>query len=700
MIDTVTIYRRGARVRRAIPIETGASELKLAGLPLALDDGSVRLSVAGDTVRAVDVRVGVEVPPLDPALRPPRDEELLASEQAVSALRADVDRLGHALARLDALHIAPRPRPKRGTPPPASPADARRGLARLRSKEAERIAAELGARKAELRGAERKHAELVDRDERASNARNAQTHELRKTALVRLDGRAEPGATLYVEYLVPGACWSPAYTVWVEDDARVRVAMRALVAQRSGEDWSGAKIVLSTADPDAWVALPELTKLRIGRTQPRRPKRGWRAPPEGARELYADYDAVFGEPEPDLDELYTTVSAREAPADLGVMDSMSGMVGGEGAAPQAMPVASFAAPLAKRRMVAAPAPASRLSAGELDAADAVGSVMDAPARAGSPPPPGAAQLMYGALEEQAAAPELARAFELDVEAMAYGRLRMFGPSSERRGELALMGLAEIYAEGLEVSIDVGVAIRIALGRAEVDAGALPPGQRLPETPDAFDYAYASDVPADIPSDGAFHVVPVAEYALPATLRHVAVPREASDVFRLLEIECPDAALLAGPADVYEMKRGEYGYLMTTQVAPTAPRSKLTLGLGVEQAIKLSRNTTFAEQKTGLLGGGLALVHDIAIEVKNNAAGAAAIEVRECIPTKRRDDDDIEIAVGQVTPPWAPFDQDDTIEGGYAWKLHLAAGEATTLKASYAVRIAAKHQLVGGNRRES
>src|SRR5439155_26941655 len=108
------------------------------------------------------------------------------------------------------------------------------------------------------------------------------------------------------------------------------------------------------------------------------------------------------------------------------------------------------------------------------------------------------------------------------------------------------------------------------------------------------------------------------------------------------------------------KRGEYGYLLTTRINPTAPRTDLVLGLGVEQSIKIARNVTFTEQSTGLLGGGLALVHDIAIDLKNNLARPAEIEVRERIPIKREDDDDIAVELGGVEPEWQEWDQDDSL----------------------------------------
>jgi hypothetical protein len=56
--------------------------------------------------------------------------------------------------------------------------------------------------------------------------------------------------TLELEYFVPGARWVPAYQCRMSRDGReTTLALRALVCQRSGEDWSAAKLELSTAAP-------------------------------------------------------------------------------------------------------------------------------------------------------------------------------------------------------------------------------------------------------------------------------------------------------------------------------------------------------------------------------------------------------------------------------------------------------------------
>ncbi|MEQ8957290.1 MAG: DUF4139 domain-containing protein, partial [Coleofasciculus sp. C2-GNP5-27] len=96
---------------------------------------------------------------------------------------------------------------------------------------------------------------------------------------------------LIVEYFVPGARWTPTYLCRLESSTNTAaIAVRAFLCQRTGEDWSGVRLELSTANPMTWCELPELPSLRLGRTQPIPRKSGWRLPPIGATTLFADYD--------------------------------------------------------------------------------------------------------------------------------------------------------------------------------------------------------------------------------------------------------------------------------------------------------------------------------------------------------------------------------------------------------------------------
>ena len=67
---------------------------------------------------------------------------------------------------------------------------------------------------------------------------------------------------------------------------------------------------------------------------------------------------------------------------------------------------------------------------------------------------------------------------------------------------------------------------------------------------------------------------------------------------------------------------EGSFLLSTQVSTSGPEEELTLGLGVDQGVKVSRNSHFREETTGLMGGALLLTHKVVVEVANQNPYAA------------------------------------------------------------------------------
>jgi hypothetical protein len=721
-IESVTVYASGAAVTRVAELAPAGgawpAQVRLVNLPLALEDGSVKVRVegAGDAVpAAVGVRVALEVP--DVAKPEPADAEALReARREVLLLRARLGDCTRLAERLSQLAMPDRPEGKEGEPPPPSPHAARLGLLEFQQ---ERLAA-LGEEKRDLevrrRGAEERLADLLDRKRRAGTAREAREHELRKTAVVSLrvpvGGGAVP-ARLVLEYHVPGARWAPSYVLRFEKDwSRVGLALRAMVAQRTGEDWRGVRLTLSTADRQAWTELPEMTSIRIGRWQPP-PRSGWRPPPVGAEDLYDDFDRadIPERPEPAMPE----EEPEPAPeAEAATERRPKGDVGAAaGATPRQAPRPSARPPMAKKAMAPPPPPPAPPAAA-------------APMPCSAPAPMRAAKLERARAasvrdEEMVAAEECAASFDAfgaddrsagappqepepaggPGEWLEYGRLRMPGPAESGRGRLARAEAASLYLELLaqiqvKVRFDVVSVVESARDAAE-DLGDLPPAHDYPGSVGGFDYAYPAEPAAEIPSDGQFHAIPLLSREGPAGLYYVTVPREAPDVFRFTELVNPlDAPLLAGPADVYA--GGDF--LMTVPVRLTAPRGRLTLGLGVEEALKVARNTTFAEEASGLLGGTLNLRHEIRIELRNLLKAPAQVEVRERIPVTAEGEKDVKVAVTAVAPPWEPYEPEgEGLKGGHRWLVPVKAGETAALKAAYTVTLPGKMEIVGGNRRE-
>ncbi|ACY14518.1 mucoidy inhibitor MuiA family protein [Haliangium ochraceum] len=707
---------------------------------------------------AVDARVALDVPEVAESPEPARSEALRAALIEEERVRDQIAQVERALERIAALELAPRPEGEEGAPPPASPMASRLAMLSFRS---ERQSA-LGARKRELqddlRRASERRAELEERERRASSARQIEEHELRKSVVVRVRAGQAQAARLVLSYHVPGARWAPAYSIRFDRSLReADLSMRAVVCQGTGEDWSGVSLLLSTAQPQRWTELPELRSIRIGRMQPPPARTGWRPPPDDRDALYGDYDRAFGPPAPAgagvggragaaarpaptgevaaaYDEGHTT-GMYQAPADA-YADKFQESLGGDfddemdeaparydegqtsparGGIPgtfregDTQPARVPPMPPAMARSSAPPPPPQ--AAPFMDIARSKKMKPEAPMpkrrRSFTAPAPGAA--LFGSVADGGggSATEIMATAELRVasELLAYGSLRMPPPGAGGRGKLAPASGGELYLRELSrlevrISVDVFAAIAHAAEHARsVVRKPLPPRHAVPRDEDGFDYAYPAEAPVDIPSDRSFHALPLSQHKVSGRSRYVVVPRETRDVFRFVEIASPlSAPLLPGPADVYI---GE-DFLVTTDVRATPPRGSLRLGLGVEQGIKVSRNTSFEERATGLMRGSLALRHHIRIEVANRLERAALVEVRERIPVPAiEDDSDVEVAALEASPPWQPYEQEDApVRGAHYWLVELAPGEEQPLSAHYEVRIAGKHELVGGNRREA
>ena len=667
-IEHVTIYARGARVRRVTRISDPPSKIRIGGLPLAVIDDTVRVEVEGPAI-ATTVRAGVDAPAAPAA--PEDSAELRGAKRRVVLADAEISRVEAAIARLDASSsIAEDPTDD----PPAAWAAivaARRSVVTVRAERTLALHEQRATARREREEAERLLTTIADREARAGTAKAPKQHELRKYIDVELTGSGP--IVLHVEYLVDAARWAPSYVARIEErggrggvEEGVALEVRAVVAQETGEDWTAVPLRLSTAEPTRFAPLPELAAQRIGRKQHEPARAGFRAPPVGADALYADYERDVT-PLRKREVVITRRPAEKTPVFDAKPFAFKQEVWDEesSAAKEA-----FVTPPSGMPMPSAPPQAYAVDRGLVRARTAVerprGEVLPP-----EPPPPSASTPL-----------------------LDYGNLVMAPPSSPARGRL-IPAPSDSY---------VGQPI-VEAGRRNVSSLALPPGCSE-DWSHTYDYAFATDGAVDVRSDGAWHSIAVTACATAAKLHHVAVPRERADAFRLATFANPLAGpLLPGPIDVYDRGR----FLVTSRVVYTPPGAPVDVGLGVDPAVKIARNTEFREEASGMLRGALKLLHAVAIEIDNVSGRAIDLEVRERIPVTREGDDDIELTLGRVDPAWERWTPDarspgsasgsERLRGGYRWRIAVPAGQKRTLRAAYEVKIPAKAELVGGNRRE-
>ncbi len=290
-LDAVTLYARGAHVRRTVELPTdmppGDVLVLVDNLPMAADAGSFRAALEGGERQLVSVAVALEAPQGDisPSDMAQKVHDLTA---AIGRQQSEIDALEHHARLLGDLQLNPRLRPNRDP----DKAHGRIEQAVATSTLLQDLLAEVEARLLNLRDSvarltrERNETELLHKQQ--STQERLPAHHPRQRVAIAISGDGAAGRLTLI-YTVP-ARWWPVYTVNLWDQARrAEWTREALVAQASGEDWNDVELALSTADLVDDMRLPQLPALRLGKSQPP-PRKGFRPPPAGLEALFASYD--------------------------------------------------------------------------------------------------------------------------------------------------------------------------------------------------------------------------------------------------------------------------------------------------------------------------------------------------------------------------------------------------------------------------
>jgi len=321
-IDRVKLYAAGATVSRVAELADRNEVVEIPGLPLALDDSTVRVRVESGSGNsafaaiATDVRIGLGVPPQTETQAFPPEAEISTARTEVQQLEELLTVIDHEIKVISRIEIPQRLIGEGEKAPPPSPTMMRMAIANYKNQQIRDRMQEQREIREKLRQAQENLNDLLEKQSRASSAKEARPHELRKLAIIRLtypeidSNQPLSCQRLILEYFVPGTRWTPTYICRLDTVANTAtIAMRALICQKTGEDWNGVSLELSTAEPMMWCDLPELPSLRLGRAQPTPQKSGWRLPPVGAELLFEDYDRdrqkqpLFNEEEEEKDSL-------------------------------------------------------------------------------------------------------------------------------------------------------------------------------------------------------------------------------------------------------------------------------------------------------------------------------------------------------------------------------------------------------------
>ncbi|MGJ5803739.1 DUF4139 domain-containing protein [Streptomyces europaeiscabiei] len=693
-LDSVVVYAQGAVCRRlARGIVPPDGRVRVTGLPRSLDPGSLRVRVLGAPgIRVTEARVDVEAEPLGTGTTDELRREVDRLRDEYAAARGRRDRQSSLIEEVRALHPVP-PARKREDPHRRTPVDAWLELADFVDERLAGLHARLVELEEALHHVEHEFTVAADRLARASTDAPSAYVETTVCAVLTLDGAddAEPEVEVELEYGVPGAVWVPTYRLTHrQGEGTGRLVLRASVAQRTGEDWTGVRIALATADLRRRTDLPRLRSIRIGRRQPAPAPSGWREPPAGLADLFTGYEAVGPRPATTAAPAAAVVGSATVGAAGGFASTavVSGPVpppppppasqgyGGPAAAAPAPGAAygpaptSFGGEMAAFAQPAPSRPAGRARTGGSSFAGAPAPMAPAaPGRAAPPPPPA-----------PVAGPPQPSDAELD-----YAALVLCGPDEYggRRGRLFPDSPYDPVAAEYR-------------RRAEAVAALPLPGQavRPRESAGSFDHRFDATARADIPSDGTWHTVTVGEIPVGLRTEYLCVPSVEQTVYATLVLSnATDQALLAGPVEVTV----DDDFLLTASLPTLAPGGVRRVGLGPAEGIRVTRRTNLHESTSGLRNNTTVLDHRVHVELANRLAGPVTVEVRERVPVTSEPGVRIDERADWTTPEEGTG-PDHHAPGTRVWRVDLPAGSTAALDGGYEIRIPTGKALAGGNRR--
>jgi uncharacterized protein (TIGR02231 family) len=280
-ITGVVLYPGSATVERSAPVAPGSGRLQMTGLPANFDVRTLRVE-ADDGIRIGEVAVqdesradalGEREAALEARIQALKDERAALEAEAKTA----------ELVRDYLAALSRRPALEGGTSAAIDPKAIPAVLEAIRRGAADAYGA-LQRVEIRKRGADKTLAALErDLARLKSGARDART--------LAIGYSASRAGELRASYQVANAGWKPAYRAALDSSAsRVALERQAIVMQRTGEDWRGVRLRLSTGQPRAAAIIdPAPWELVIKPQTPSAPL---------ARTAASDKEAVADERRP------------------------------------------------------------------------------------------------------------------------------------------------------------------------------------------------------------------------------------------------------------------------------------------------------------------------------------------------------------------------------------------------------------------
>ena len=265
-IVEVTVYADRAQVTREASIDGGAATASydFAALPGWIDEASVRVALSPRGEQGAGRIVDVET--RRTFLAQASDGEVRQAEAALVEIADQIAVLNDELAVLEAegrfvdeIRLFSLDKLPRDVAVREVTAGELTAAVDFLGGNLRRLAAKRRQIGQERRALEPEHAARKRRLEEVRQ--RAQLEE--RSVVVTVDGVG--AATLSLTYMLPGATWLPVHEVRSRrDEPAVALASYAEVRQTTGEDWSGARLMLATQRSTETLRIPEVEALLLG----------------------------------------------------------------------------------------------------------------------------------------------------------------------------------------------------------------------------------------------------------------------------------------------------------------------------------------------------------------------------------------------------------------------------------------------------
>jgi uncharacterized protein (TIGR02231 family) len=276
-VDAVTVFLSGAEVTRLakVKLDKGEHTIIVNDVPASAVPGSIR--VEGKATGKI------EIGSVDTARKLLQREESQAADVKRKELEDRIEQLKDERTTIDAqaqaaaiqkklianLAELPKRRPSSETPAAAGD-DWQRVLSLIPQAANESAKLSLDAQQ-KIRALDRNIKDLRNQLASLAPAKTEQT-EIR----VYVFAQTPVDADLTIRYQVPDANWAPIYDARLQtgtktEPPKLTLARRAAIAQRSGEDWTGVSLQLSTSRPTDGASAPMLDTQFIDYEQPPKP---------------------------------------------------------------------------------------------------------------------------------------------------------------------------------------------------------------------------------------------------------------------------------------------------------------------------------------------------------------------------------------------------------------------------------------------